>query len=252
LLGADHHLVALGRTELAEFLMRQGEFDPSVEILRDVIAVLRKSFGPDSDPVATRLLILARAERDSGHGLEAEAATAEAIRIWRKSLARSRPRLLKAATGLQVLASLVFNRGALAEADPLYREGLAILLKENVPSFAERQHTMARDLAWLVLEREGLQVSKNFIEHIKPSGEPALDLAHAETWAKASQVLLQFSQPPITDDLLICDHFHSQAILMLRSAVAAGLRDTDGIQSNPVFQALRSRTDFQEIVRMRR
>jgi hypothetical protein len=252
LLGADHHLLALGRTELAYFLMRQDEHEEGVKILREVIAILRKSFGPDSYPVAARLLILARAERKLKHFKEAEAAAGEAVRIWRKSLAGKTPRPLNAAECLHVQAALVSSRGAVAEAAALFREGLAILLREKVPSFTERQHIMARDLAELLLIREGIPVSKEFAIHTKPSGEKALDLAFAETWARASQAMLRFSPPPTADDLLICDHFQSQAILMLRSAIAAGLRDVDVIQSNAAFKSLHGRADFQEIVQKRR
>jgi tetratricopeptide (TPR) repeat protein len=252
LLGADHHLVALGRTEVAYFLFRQDEHEEGVKILREVIAILRKSFGPDSYPVAARLLILARAERQLEHFKEAETAAGEAVRIWRKSLAGKTPRPLNAAECLHVQAGLVLNRGAGAEADPLYREGLAILLREKVPSFAERQHSMARVLALVLLTRAGIPVSQEFIDHTQPSGEKARDLAFAETWARASQALLRFSQPPTADDLLIGDYFQSKAILMLRSAVAAGLRDVDVIQSNAAFESLHGRADFQEIVQNRR
>jgi hypothetical protein len=69
-----------------------------------------------------------------------------------------------------------------------------------------------------------------------------------ETWAKVSPALLRFFPPTTADDLLICDHFQSQAILMLRSAVAAGLRNVQVIRSNAAFKCLYGRADFQEIV----
>ena len=81
-LGEDHYLVNACRGVIADFLRDRAKDDEaSVRLLRKVVAGFRKSFGPDSPALASKLMLLARGERALKRTKAANEALAEARRI---------------------------------------------------------------------------------------------------------------------------------------------------------------------------
>ena len=81
-LGEDHYLVNACRGVIADFLRDRAKDDEaSVRLLRKVVAGFRKSFGPESPALASKLMLLARGERALKRTKAANEALAESRRI---------------------------------------------------------------------------------------------------------------------------------------------------------------------------
>jgi hypothetical protein len=150
---------------------------------------------------------------------------------------------------LHVLANLVWIRGDLEEADPLYREGLATRLRLGMNDY--RTQVMARQLARVVLQLTGADaVSAEFLRHTQASGQSHIDFALAQDWAQAAEALTERSSNPDEEPELILDYFQGRAVLMLRSAATSdNALDLETLISHPAFAGLQGRGDFQELSR---
>ncbi|MCE9565516.1 MAG: tetratricopeptide repeat protein [Planctomycetes bacterium] len=247
LLGHDHCIVATARQRFADFLSRQGDHKAALEVQRSVVASFRKTFGPDSFVLAQKLLTLGRCERDLNHVAEAEVTVRDAVRIHRK-LKSASPRMLEQFSEcLHVLAAFVHNRGDDTESILLYRETLAVRVRLGLED--DRTFAVARDLSWICLNVDGVQLAPTFIQHMKPAGEAKIDFGLARTWAQGAQAVRRRCPKPTADDELAFGYIEKQAVRMLRSAVTAGMRDAKAIEALPEFKPLSKRPDFQELLR---
>ncbi|MBA4187736.1 MAG: hypothetical protein C0467_06925 [Planctomycetaceae bacterium] len=246
LLGPDHYIVIFGRGMYAGFLFESGEPEESLKVLRGVVASYRKTFGPDSKPLADKLLTLARAERNLNHLAEAETAARESVSILRRN-AQTPKLALQRSECLHVLGALVYNRGDADEASVFYREALAIRLRLGEES---RTFELARDLSRMLFQKAAVTIaSPAFLTHSKATGDAKVDFGLAQAWAQAAQALTRLSPKPTADDELVLQFLQGQAVSMLRSSVASGMRDVKAIQMFADFKPLHDRADYQEVLR---
>ena len=247
LLGHDHYVLVTARNHFGDFLKNQGDLEAAAAVRRSVVASFRKTFGPDSLMLALKLLTLARAERDLNRLKEAETAAREAVRIHHRHGNESLKMSDNLSECLHVLGALVYNRGDAAEANGLYREALAIRIRLGEDD--DRTHTIARDLVRMLLQLEGVHVSQTFINHAKASGQAKVDFELAQTWAQGAEALKRRCPKPTAADELGVQFLQKQAVGMLRSAVAGGMRDLKAIEMQSDLKSLRERADFQELLR---
>ncbi|WP_439626457.1 protein kinase domain-containing protein [Gemmata sp.] len=247
LLGADHYVLVATRTLFADFLSDQGDHEASIALRRGVVESLRKSYGPDSAAVGFKLLSLARAERHVNHLEAAEAAARDAVRIHRKKANPSARVSDHLSECLHVLGALVYNRGDHAEATAIYREALAIRVR--LAEDDERTHAIARDLTRFLLQKEGATIAPVFFERTTPAGEPKVDTELARTWVRGAEALARLCPKPTADDEVNVKYIQKLAVVALRSAAAAGMRDSEVIRAAPEFKPLHGREDFQQLLR---
>ncbi len=119
---------------------RMAEAEP---LLRRVLAIDQKVFGPEHPQVAAGLNNLALLLLDTNRLAEAEPLMRQAQSIWEKSLGAEHPQV---ATALSNLALLLQNTNRPAEAEPLSRRALMIsekVLDPNHPDVALRLGNLA-------------------------------------------------------------------------------------------------------------
>ncbi|MFO0823558.1 MAG: protein kinase [Gemmataceae bacterium] len=247
ILGQDHYVLVATRSMYADFLGSQGDTTEEVVVRRSVVEGFRKSFGPDSLVLCSKLLDLARAERALNRFEAAEAAAREAVRIHRKRAGQSPKVGDQRSECLHVLGSLVYNRGDATEANAIYREALAIRVRFGFED--TRTQGLARDLVRFLLEGERVPTSPEFLRHDHASGKATTDFEFAKTWAQGAEALRRYCPKLTPDDELCLECFRKRAVNMLRSAVAAGMRDAQAIEAFADFKPLRDRADFQDVVR---
>lgn len=125
LLGAEHLDVAQSLNSLALLLQDKGDLEGAEPIFREALAMRRKLLGGPHPLVADGLNNLANLLRQRGNRSEAEALLREALDMRRKLLGSEHPGV---AQSLNNLAFLLYENGN-PEAEPLYREALAIWRK---------------------------------------------------------------------------------------------------------------------------
>ncbi len=125
LLGAKHIDVAQTVNSLALLLQNQGDYAAAEPLFREALAMRRKLLGDPHPIVADGINNLAGLLQLRGHRSEAESLLREALDMRRKLLGSEHPAV---AQSLNNLAFLLYENGN-PEAEPLYREALAIWRK---------------------------------------------------------------------------------------------------------------------------
>jgi tetratricopeptide (TPR) repeat protein len=141
------------------------------------------------------------------------------------------------------------------EAVQTYREALAMLSKlvKAFPAVLEYQrqsasvlHNMARSLLLLGEHREAAEVAaahtQAFPSHWSVYREAAVLLAGCMTLAANDAQLSEDGRRALAQD------YASQAMNMLRQALAQGYKDSGEMKNTPAFAPLRSRADFQKLL----
>jgi tetratricopeptide (TPR) repeat protein len=119
----------------------QGRYDEAEALLREAIDIRRQALGPTSEHLAGSLNQLAMLLLDTGRLDEARTCIDEALEIVEATRERDDPFFLNVTN---TLASYHANRGEYAEAEALYREGLAAYAdKPDDPDAIVKTHNLA-------------------------------------------------------------------------------------------------------------
>ncbi|MEM7354973.1 MAG: tetratricopeptide repeat protein [Acidobacteriota bacterium] len=138
-LGPSHPDVAYSLDSLAQIVLARGDSDRAVGLFRRAEAINRAVFGDDDPRLAVALNNLGKGLRQSGDLEGAEAATREALEIYRRL--GEHPNL---ASSLFNVGRVLQTRGKRGEAAALYREALDVQRRSGAP-----QHLLAHPLVRL-------------------------------------------------------------------------------------------------------
>ena len=153
--------------------MRNENWDRSVALLKESLAMRRQVLGNEDAKVAITLVELSRTYRDRGLSDESEPLLREALAIRRKVYGNVHR---ETATSLGDLGQLMRERGDLAQAEALFRENVAIRRKvmvadhpdlaTSIAHLARILHLRGDDVAAEALLREALDIyAKRLVSH---------------------------------------------------------------------------------------
>lgn len=249
LLGEDHHIVAVARQWRARFMIANGQQREGVEKFRKVVDVFRRTFGPNSSTLARRLLELGNAERHLGEPEAAFITLSECARIYRgmgTGMGTRHANPWNHAVCLHRLGAIKFDNGDRSTSNDLLHEGLLVLFQYELEQNG-RTRLMAWDYARQLLGWPNNPRAVEFGDHKYASGIPDVDVRLAEDWMNAARLVEQ-RDPANKAESPIVKFFHKQAVLLLRNAIASGLKNPESIRTNPAFKPLRDRADFRELL----
>ena len=126
--------------QLGQFLHENAEFSAAEPLMKRVVSIFEKSYGPDHPNVATALNNLAQLFRATNRLAEAEPLMKRVVSIFEKSYGPEHPDVARV---LNNLAGLLQATNRLAEAEPLMKRHLEIILKSTGATGHPHPHLQA-------------------------------------------------------------------------------------------------------------
>jgi tetratricopeptide (TPR) repeat protein len=264
-LADDYPAVAEYRVELANvYSLRAGFLTPMAaeEMLQQALAIQRK-LAVDFPAIPNWQYDLARTlqyfgdlKMRTGKTLDAETAYRQSLAIL-LDLAARYPLVVYFRGRMAVVhlqhGDVAKGTGRTDEAEAAYRQ--AIVLYEKLPDHSKRANGGAFRRAWeslgdaLLLRGDHVLAGNAAAELMRfmPDDSEACQRAGAIA-ARAASVVHKDTKLPDDRRKQLAHDYGDQAVQYLRQAMAKGYRDVGALKKSQVFESLRQRQDFQDLL----